>query len=386
MGKEPENLAERIEELERENLILRQQHIEITEAKELYLKIFEDFPALIWRSRLDKLCDYFNKTWLDFTGRSLEQEFGNGWTEGLHPDDFNFCLETYVAAFDKREPFLMDYRMKNKFGEYRWIRDFGRPFYDLDNTFLGYIGSCYDITENKNNEIKLIELNATKDKFFSIIAHDLKNPVNSIVGFSEHLIDCVEAKNYGQIVDFTNIILQSSRTAMDLLVNLMEWALSQSGRMEFNPEHFKIGTIINEVIDLLKGSADQKSITLVNSLSYDGTVYADKSMIGTVIRNLISNAVKFTNPSGKITVSSEVKMDELIISVTDTGIGIPQERIDKLFKISENISTQGTNKEKGTGLGLILSKEFIEKHNGKIWVESTVGVGTTFKFSLPVKI
>lgn len=386
MGKEPENLAERIEELERENLILRQQHIEITEAKELYLKIFEDFPALIWRSRLDKLCDYFNKTWLDFTGRSLEQEFGNGWTEGLHPDDFNFCLETYVAAFDKREPFLMDYRMKNKFGEYRWIRDFGRPFYDLDNTFLGYIGSCYDITENKNNEIKLIELNATKDKFFSIIAHDLKNPVNSIVGFSEHLIDCVEAKNYGQIVDFTNIILQSSRTAMDLLVNLMEWALSQSGRMEFNPEHFKIGTIINEVIDLLKGSADQKSITLVNSLSYDGTVYADKSMIGTVIRNLISNAVKFTNPSGKITVSSEVKMDELIISVTDTGIGIPQERIDKLFKISENISTQGTHKEKGTGLGLILSKEFIEKHNGKIWVESTVGVGTTFKFSLPVKI
>lgn len=386
MGKEPENLAERIEELERENLILRQQHIEITEAKELYLKIFEDFPALIWRSRLDKLCDYFNKTWLDFTGRSLEQEFGNGWTEGLHPDDFNFCLETYVAAFDKREPFLMDYRMKNKFGEYRWIRDFGRPFYDLDNTFLGYIGSCYDITENKNNEIKLIELNATKDKFFSIIAHDLKNPVNSIVGFSEHLIDCVEAKNYGQIVDFTNIILQSSRAAMDLLVNLMEWALSQSGRMEFNPEHFKIGTIINEVIDLLKGSADQKSITMVNSLSYDGTVYADKSMIGTVIRNLISNAVKFTNPSGKITVSSEVKMDELIISVTDTGIGIPQERIDKLFKISENISTQGTNKEKGTGLGLILSKEFIEKHNGKIWVESTVGVGTTFKFSLPVKI
>src|SRR5512145_952940 len=102
MGKEPENLAERIEELERENLILRQQHIEITEAKELYLKIFEDFPALIWRSRLDKLCDYFNKTWLDFTGRTMEQEFGNGWAEGVHPDDFNSCLQTYVTSFDKR--------------------------------------------------------------------------------------------------------------------------------------------------------------------------------------------------------------------------------------------------------------------------------------------
>ncbi|MEI7829841.1 MAG: PAS domain-containing protein, partial [Prolixibacteraceae bacterium] len=164
-------MKKKLKELEEENSILRQQHVEITEAKELYLKIFEEFPALIWRSRLDKLCDYFNKTWLDFTGRTMEQEFGNGWAEGVHPDDFDFCLKTYVAAFDKRESFLMEYRMKNYTGAYRWIRDFGRPFYDLDNTFLGYIGSCYDITDNKNNELKLIELNTTKDKFFSIIAH-----------------------------------------------------------------------------------------------------------------------------------------------------------------------------------------------------------------------
>jgi len=107
-------LKERVSELEKENTILKQQHVDTKNAKELYLKIFEEFPALIWRSRLDKLCDYFNKTWLDFTGRTLEQEFGNGWTEGVHPDDFDFCLQTYVAAFDKRQPFLMEYRMKNK--------------------------------------------------------------------------------------------------------------------------------------------------------------------------------------------------------------------------------------------------------------------------------
>ena len=124
MDQENNLLREKIIELEKENIILKQQQIEITEAKELYLKIFEEFPALIWRSRLDKLCDYFNKTWLEFTGRTMDQEFGNGWAEGVHPDDFDACLQTYVNAFDKRQSFLMEYLMKNKFGEYRWIRDF----------------------------------------------------------------------------------------------------------------------------------------------------------------------------------------------------------------------------------------------------------------------
>lgn len=255
MNVEKTILTERIKELERENSILKKQQIEITEAKELYLKIFEEFPALIWRSRLDKLCDYFNKTWLDFTGRTMEQEFGNGWAEGVHPDDFDFCLQTYVAAFDKKESFLMDYRMKNKFGEYRWIRDFGRPFFDVDNTFLGYIGSCYDITENKNNELQLIELNAEKNKFFSIIAHDLRTPFNSIVGYSEILLEQVKDKDYDRIEEFTNIIIQSSNRAMDLLTNLMEWAQSQSGRMDFNPENFDIIPLLDEVTLLLKDFA-----------------------------------------------------------------------------------------------------------------------------------
>jgi len=377
-------LTERIEELERENSILRQQQIEITEAKELYLKIFEEFPALIWRSRLDKLCDYFNKTWLDFTGRTMEQEFGNGWAEGVHPDDFDSCVQTYVAAFDKRQSFLMEYRMKNKLGDYCWIRDFGRPFYDLDNTFLGYIGSCYDITENKNNELELIELNATKNKFFSIIAHDLKNPFNSIIGYSELLIDQIKGKEYEKLEEYANIILQSSNRAMDLLMNLMAWAQSQSGRMDFNPECFDVIPLIDEVTLLLNGIAKQKSILIESTLPTSIQVNADKQMISTVLRNLISNAIKFTLPEGKITITAFDKQNQLIVSVTDTGVGISQERIDKLFNISEGYSTPGTQDEKGTGLGLILCKEFINKNNGEIWVESKSGIGTTLYFSIPL--
>ena len=384
MDQENNLLREKIIELEKENIILKQQQIEITEAKELYLKIFEEFPALIWRSRLDKLCDYFNKTWLEFTGRTMDQEFGNGWAEGVHPDDFDACLQTYVNAFDKRQSFLMEYRMKNKFGEYRWIRDFGRPFYDLDHTFLGYIGSCYDITENKNNEHKLIELNATKDKFFSVIAHDLRAPLSSIIGFSDHLISEVKARNYEQIGVFANVILQCSTRAMDLLMNLMEWAQSQSGRMEFNPECIEMVSIINKEILLLKGNAEQKFIFISNTLLPEIHVNADRLMISTVLRNLISNGIKFTQPGGTIIIKSEVKQFELIVSVTDTGVGISKERMAKLFEINENYSTSGTQNEKGTGLGLILCKEFIEKNNGKIWVESESGTGSTFFFSLPL--
>jgi PAS domain S-box-containing protein len=386
MDNEVNLLKDRIKELERENSILRQQQIAITEAKELYLKIFEEFPALIWRSRLDKLCDYFNKTWLDFTGRTMEQEFGNGWAEGVHPDDFDFCLQTYVTAFDKRQSFLMEYRMKNRFGEYCWIRDFGRPFYDLDNEFLGYIGSCYDITENKNNEIKLIELNATKNKFFSIIAHDLKTPFNSIIGYSDLLIEKIKEKDYEKVEEFGNIILQSSNRTMDLLMNLMSWAQSQSGRMEFNPECFDIIPLIDEVTLLSNDIAKQKSILITNTLPPSTQVNADKDMISTVLRNLISNAIKFTHPKGRITISAFDKQNQLIVSVSDTGVGLSKERIETLFNISDGYSTTGTQNEKGTGLGLILCKEFINKNNGEIWVESKLGIGTTLYFSLPLNI
>lgn len=233
----------------------------------------------------------------------------------------------------------------------------------------------------QNEELE--KINATKDKFFSIVAHDLKSPFNSIIGFSNLLVERVKENNYDDIEKYADTIQQSSNHAMDLLTNLMEWSRSQTGRMEFNPEYIELVELMNETELLLTGAAEQKFIILKKELPSALTVYADKNRIRTVLRNLISNAIKFTNQGGEITISAIEDKNNFTISVRDTGIGIPPETIDKLFRIDSNYSTSGTQNEKGTGLGLILCKEFVEKHGGKIWVESKLGEGSKFKFTLP---
>ncbi|MCF8369342.1 MAG: PAS domain-containing sensor histidine kinase [Bacteroidales bacterium] len=238
-----------------------------------------------------------------------------------------------------------------------------------------------------NKELQqLIQLNKDKDKFFSIITHDLRSPFNSIIVYSEYLVEQINEKNYEKIGDFANVILESSNRAMDLLMNLMVWAKSQSGRLDFNPEYFDIITLFDEVRLLLNDVARHKSIHIECTPSSGILVNADKEMISSVLRNLISNAIKFTQAEGKITISAVDQKDQLTISVSDTGIGISKERINKLFNISDGYSTQGTQDETGTGLGLILCKEFIEKNGGKIWVDGEDGIGTTFYFSLPKRI
>jgi len=235
--------------------------------------------------------------------------------------------------------------------------------------------------ENKNKELK--EINLTKDKFFSIIAHDLKSPFNSIIGFSELLVEQISENDLEGIDKYANIIFKSSNRAMNLIMNLMEWSRSQTGRMNFNPEHYEIADLIKNVILVFTDIAKQKSIIITNEKLCNSSVYADKAMISTILRNLISNAIKFTISGGKIIISAEEKQNEVMITVSDTGVGIPKNSINKLFRIDENYSTPGTKNEEGTGLGLILCKEFTEKHNGKIWVESELGKGSKFKFTIP---
>ncbi len=293
-------------------------------------------------------------------------------------------------------PYLDIYAKVAETGEPHFFQAYFSP---LDRHFQisvfspnpGYFATIFvDITERrqneealKENEAHLRELVATKDKFFSIIAHDLKSPFNSILGLSNLLVEQIQEQNFDGIEEYARIIQKSSTTVFNLLMNLLEWARSQTGRMDFSPEYIELGALINGVIELSNESAHQKSITIIKELPRNLLVFADKAMINTILRNLISNAIKFTYPSGQIIISAEKMLNELKISISDNGIGIKKEAICKLFRIDENNIKMGTQNEMGTGLGLILCKEFIEKHGGKIWVESEVGKGSKFSFTIP---
>ncbi|OFX85291.1 MAG: hypothetical protein A2W99_15020 [Bacteroidetes bacterium GWF2_33_16] len=239
--------------------------------------------------------------------------------------------------------------------------------------------------KTKNIEIKnqeLQKLNAEKNKFLSIIAHDLRSPFNSIIGFSDLLVKQANKEDIENVVKYSNVIMNSSKRAMDLLTNLMDWSLSQTGRINFNPEYFMIDELIENTLLLFSDIAAQKTIGIEKELIAGKAVYADKEMINTILRNLISNAIKFTPRGGLLKIQSRIEKNKVEVSLKDSGVGLTKSAIEKLFRIDTNISSPGTQKEEGTGLGLILCKEFIDKHKEKIWVESEPEKGSVFYFTL----
>lgn len=236
----------------------------------------------------------------------------------------------------------------------------------------------------KESERSLKELVLTKDKFFSIIAHDLINPFNALLGLSNILITGCEEKDFEKVEECSNLINISTESVYALLINLLDWSRLQLGKFQLNPEQFKVEESIDNIISQLISSADSKEITIIKNVHPSLTIFADKNMFNTVIRNLISNAIKFTFRKGKININALSIDENTVIAISDTGIGITTDDIKNLFKIDSNISTPGTDMERGTGLGLVLCKEFIDQHKGKIWVESEIGEGSTFYFSLPI--
>jgi signal transduction histidine kinase len=236
-----------------------------------------------------------------------------------------------------------------------------------------------------NKELKqLLQLNSDKNRFISILAHDLRSPFSGLLGLSEVLIEDIRKLNTDEIEDIANNINKSAKSSFKLLENILSWARAKQGKIPFDPQILNFTNNCEDAIDVLNPIAKAKNITIDFSTGDHINVFADVDMFKAVLRNLVSNAIKFTNAGGTISITANQTDSNITISVSDNGIGIAPHNLLKLFEMAEVSTTKGTAEETGTGLGLLLCKEFVEKHGGKIWVESEVGKGSDFKFTLPI--
>ena len=292
---------------------------------------------------------------------------------------YNFDKPCYWCVYDdlskSNDLIAYDIKVPDK-EEYKYVRNI---ILENDHKLTIY----QDITERKMYEKKLYDLNASKDKFISILAHDLKNPFNVLVGFSSVLLKNLKKYDLNKIEDNVRKINQISINTHDLLEEILLWTMSQSGKLSFEPKKYCLKEICDEIITNLKENAIAKEIIISCSEIENIFINADINMFKTIMRNLISNAIKFTYKGGNINISCDLIGNFAQISVMDSGIGISKDKISKIWDISQTSSTVGTAAEKGTGFGLILCKEFIEKQGGKIWVESTVNKGSSFIFTVP---
>lgn len=264
---------------------------------------------------------------------------------------------------------------------------------DKDDVFLSEIGMLEEKTKNlfeftdklKKSEEELKETNKKKDKFFNIIAHDLRAPFNSILGLTEILKLEAEELSPNEVTDLATRIHSNSKNVLEMVEDLLNWARMQTNHIDFNPKNIKIADVVFDTLYLLKHTASLKNIKVETNIDENISVFADQNMMNLVLRNLVSNAIKFTEDGGLISIFAHAKGEKVNIGVTDNGVGIKEENIKKILAIDEHYSNLGTNNEKGTGLGLALCYEFLYKNNSQLVIKSTLGKGSTFSFDLPKK-
>jgi PAS domain S-box-containing protein len=266
----------------------------------------------------------------------------------------------------------------------RWAHTVKVPYKDGENNIIGVLGVFEDITEKKKAEQQLIQLSADKDRFISILSHDLKSPFNSLIVLAKLLKKNIRNYDVEKIESFLNEFSKSAQNTYDLMEDLLDWARSQSGKLPFKPQKLNLRDVFSDIIDVSKQNPNAASISFNNFTKSDLSVLADIDMLKTILRNLVSNAIKSIGEEGQIRIFAEQKNSEILISVSDNGIGIPSSRIDNLFDASHVRSISGGKAGTGSGFGLFLCKDFVEKHNGRIWVQSEQGKGSVFCFTIPI--
>jgi PAS domain S-box-containing protein len=372
----------------------RKAHEELAKEHNMLLALINNMPDRIYAKDTQSRFIICNNALVKRMGKSGSDDIIGKTDFDLVPHDL--AVQYYADEQEiirSGQPLINhEESMGNISGTSRWNLTTKVPLHDNQGKIIGIVGVGRDITERKlaEEEIRLKNellqtINAEKDKFFSILAHDLKGPLSAFLGATQILAEEIQSMSLEEIKEITVSMKESAANIYGLLENLLEWSRLKRGMMDFSPEAFNVKQKISACTEVLSESARKKEIKINYSLPEDLTIYADSHMFETIVRNLVSNAIKFTPKSGKISVSASATPDNSVeIRICDTGIGMSQELINKLFLLNEKTSRAGTEGEPSTGLGLLLCKEFIEKHGGKILVESEEGKGSTFSFTVPV--
>ncbi len=361
----------------------RQTEESLRESEERFRMLTEKSNALICELDPEGHVLYANAKFLDIFG----------WNKSFTGSLLDCCVDDdrklfHNFIFQNEMKSRTEWTLKDKNLNWRWFRCHPGIF-KTSRGVQHFSLVMFDITEIKTQEIllkkkskELKDLNATKDKFFAIIAHDLKNPFASLIGASEFISQGM-AKDSETIIRLGKMINSSAQKGFELLQNLLDWSRSQTGTISYEPKLYKFSRIVSECWDNVRPSACAKSQNVQINVPDNILVYGDNNMLTTVLRNLMQNAVKFTHTDGEIKVVARNGKKAVTVSVEDSGVGLSADNIRKLFRIDIKFSQPGTNKETGTGLGLLLCKEFVEKHGGRIWITSKVGKGSKFSFTIP---
>lgn len=376
----------------------------LKEAQQKYKNLFLELKDAVYESTPDGKLLELNPSGLELFGFTSLRDLHN----------VNIAADLYCDIEDRnkfkevleKKGYVKNYEIdiKRRNGEIITVLETATAVKDINGNIIAYRGILRDVSEIKkaetklkhlvselellnvqlvNSEKELKNLNSSKDKFFSIIAHDLRSPFTSLLSFSEFLIEDLDELSKEEITSFATKIHESASTVFKLLENLLNWSRIQTGKMICSPIKFNISSRVNAAIKLLANNIENKDITVSNLIDTSFSVHADEDMVFSVIQNLLSNAVKFTNRGGTIDFKSSRAEELILIEIADTGVGISERDLDLLFRIDAHHTTYGTEDEKGSGLGLILCKEMIERNNGWITIKSKPGEGTSITFALP---
>lgn len=375
--------------------------LKLQESEERFRNMADTAPVLIWLADTENLGTYFNKPWLDFTGRTLEQELGLGWAESVHPDDLPRAASYCQKCFDARKEFRMEFRLRRADGQYRWMVDHGIPRYDADGVFMGYIGSCVEIEEIKstrkrtseleeiNRRLKaqqeeLVEINRTKDEFISLASHQLRTPATGVKQYIGMLLEGYGDKLNPNQVRMLKTAYESNERQLNIIDDLLKVAHIDAGKVSLRKQKIDLVWLLQDTIDEQADTFRRKNqqITFKHTAK-SMTAYIDAERMRMVLENLIDNASKYTPEGKKITVILDKSARDITISVKDEGVGIAKRDIPRLFQKFSRINNTLSASVGGTGLGLYWAHKIVLLHNGSISVQSTVRKGSTFTITIP---